>query len=40
MKELKIMQRMESSAEGSKNCGTLKGLNISGFDTAKTWDIV
>jgi phage terminase large subunit-like protein len=40
MKELKIMQCIEGSAEGSKNSATLKGLNISGFNTAKTWDIV
>jgi hypothetical protein len=35
MKELKVMQCIEDGVEGSKNYGTLKGLNISGFNTAK-----
>jgi hypothetical protein len=39
MKELKIMQYIEGGVEGLKNYGTLKGLKISGFNTAKTWDI-
>lgn len=38
MKELKVMQCTEGGVEGS-NYGTLNGLNISGFNTAKTWDI-
>jgi hypothetical protein len=39
MKELKVIHCIEGGVEGSKNYGTLKGLNISRFNTAKTWDI-